>query len=294
MECLPVSIYAIDFRPDRVTVAGDTVAYTADRTEMKPMGFVSKIIPIPTLKAAIFSRGVYGIVVMAAARLLHAPLLTDVDSTAEALPGILAECSDTFAAAAGIADWRSVALLEAVLIGWSEQENRPRIAAFSSAEGYKIQRPVANFGVYPFPPFPPQYAPKIADAPTDADLVATVEAGGRAFVDNAAVKAPIGGEVIAVSIDRAGISTRTLKRYADYDRLRTAAAAVTERIKRGDLKYDMAAGLFSLAECYDSQTGKPKVADAPATVTPMPERPKVPRQQRRRAEREARKAARAA
>lgn len=276
-----MTAFAIDFQPRRLTVAGDTLFYAPDRGEARPLGYASKIIPLPVMRAVLFARGMHAITVQAAAALMLDPSLLTIEDAAATLPNLLRQISDNYADQADIDDWRSVAMLELVLAGWSEHEGRMRLWQFTSYQDYAAQDDGgASYGVLPFPRLPAEYMPK-ASGSSDADLVAIITAAGRLFADHAAEmgSARVGGEVMKVDVTPDGIATRTLYRFEDYEQTRHAGAAVTARVLRGELQVDVAEGLGRVADAVDSETGKPVSMN---------------RQQRRQAERMARKGHKAA
>jgi len=286
-----MTAFAVDFQRDRLVVAGDTLGYTPDRVEARPLGYIPKVIPLPHVRGVIFGRGMQAIVVRAAAYLMLSPALYTIEAAAEALPNALYEISEEYADQVGLIDWRSVGLLECVLAGWSEAEGRMRMWSFASYERYKpyADHGAANYGLLQFPRLPAKYAPCTDGMTRDESLVAIIEGAGQLFADPAAQMggARVGGEVIAIEVRPHGMSQRTLYRFPDYEEMMHAGAATTGRFERGDLDVDIAAGLVPIAEAVDAATGK-RVAQS---VVPANDQP-ISRQQRRAAERAARKAER--
>lgn len=281
-----MSAFAINFQRDTATIAGDTLAYVPDRNEVKPLGFIAKILPLPHLKAVLFSRGQYEILVTAASRLFLSTQIMTIEGAAEALPAILWDATEQYSARHGIDDPTSVGLLEAALLGWSEAEQRMRVYQFLNYNGYEAQSDYGDsYGVLPFPRLPASYMPAIAGTATDKHLVQVIQAADQYFRDEPAVNcgARVGGEVVAFEITPHGMSQRTLHRFTDYQRVRHASAAIVSRILRGDMDISrvVADGLVPISESVDSATGKPL-----ATVS------KITRQQRRRMARETGKQAR--
>jgi hypothetical protein len=275
-----MTAFAIDFRRDRLTVAGDTLGYTPDRREVKPLGYVSKILPIPHLKAVLLSRGMLAITAHAATQIMLSPTLFTLEAAAAALPGILSRVTDEYAAAVEMDDWRSLGLLEVVFGGWSEVEGRMRLWSLDSYAGYEARADSGEqFGLLPFPRLPKPFMPVIDGDPADSDLVDIIQAAGRYFAEPASgmAGARVGGEVLAIEITPGGMSQRTLHRFADYQETLHAAAAVVSRIERGDMHVDVAASLVPVHEA---------AADASSRG--------LTRAQRRRAEALARKGRRAA
>jgi hypothetical protein len=281
-----MTAFAIDFQRDRVTVAGDTLGYAPDRTEVRPLGFIAKILPLPHLKAVLFSRGQYQILVTVAAQLFLSPQIMTIEDAAAALPDMLRAATDQYAEQHGIDDPASVGLLEAALCGWSEAEQRMRVFQFLNHDGYVAQDDGgAIYGVLSFPRLSGKYMPQIAGAATDQQLVQVVQAAGRYFTDEPAVNcgARVGGEVVCFEITPHGMSQRTLHRFADYEQVRHASAAIAGRILRGEVDTSriVADGLTPMTECVEAAPGKPMASVA-----------RLSRQERRRLERDANKAVR--
>ena len=88
-----MSAFAVDFRPDRLIVAGDTLGYAPDRAEARPLGFIPKVLPLPHLRGVMFARGMQIIPVRALAYLMLSPSLFTVEAVADALPAVLQELS---------------------------------------------------------------------------------------------------------------------------------------------------------------------------------------------------------
>jgi hypothetical protein len=80
-----VTAFAIDFRRNRVIVAGDTLAYVPDRTEARPLGYFSKIFPVAHLKAVLFCRGQMQIGAAAALWLSLSPNINTIEDAAAEL-----------------------------------------------------------------------------------------------------------------------------------------------------------------------------------------------------------------
>jgi hypothetical protein len=246
-------------------VAGDTLAYMPDRHEVRPLGFIQKVLPLPHLKAVLFSRGQYQILVTAYAGLLLIPQLIDIEDAAAALPAALQAATAWYCEQQGISeDPTSVGLLEAVLLGWSEREKRTRCWQFMNMRSYQAEDVGECYGMLAFPRIPAKYQHAVKGAPTDRDLVRAVEAAGRYFVGEPEINcgARVGGEITCFDITPRGLTYRTLHKFADYEQTRHAAAAIVARIGRGEL--DIAGlvrdGLVPIDQCVDSETGEKLVA----------------------------------
>lgn len=275
-----MTAFAIDFQPKRLTVASDTLGYAPHQREAKPLGFVTKVFPIPHLKSVMFGRGMLAIPVQAAVQLMLSPTLFTIEDAAAALSGILDKISVAYAKTEGIRDYTSVALLELILAGWNAAEGRMRIFQFLSYDRYAVQADEGRYGLTPFPLLPAHYMPRLQGPVTDAHLVEVIEAVGRYFIDEPEIAcgARVGGEVMAIELTPEGMAQRTLHRFADYEETRNAAAAVCARIERGDLKVLVADELVQMDRVIDTATGKPL---RPAAANDRP----LNRQQRRQLER---------
>jgi hypothetical protein len=256
-----MSAFAIQFGAKRATIACDSLAYVPDRREVKPLGFISKVLVLPHLKAVLFSRGQYEVLVRAWCDLMAAPDVSTIEQAAERLPGMLRIASDAYCAEQGIDDYREVGLLEAFMFGWSPAKRRMRGWQYLNYSDYDSQEiGEAHYGNMTLPALPKAHAPATAGKTADDGLVESVLAVGRYFEAEPAVNCGmrIGGEVIATNITPNGVSVRTLCRLPDYEQTRHASAAFTARITRGDLDTTgaVAAGLVPMTEIVDSRTGE--------------------------------------
>ena len=118
--------YALGYSRKKVVVASDTLAYVPDIREVKPLGFVSKVLAIPHLNAVLFSRGQYEICVRAWAALMIPPTAKSVEDAAAALPEMLRSISIAYCDEHDIGDYRDVCLLELAFIGFSPAKGRIR------------------------------------------------------------------------------------------------------------------------------------------------------------------------
>jgi hypothetical protein len=288
-----MTAFSVWYQKDRVIIAGDTLAYTPDRVETRPMGFIDKIIPLPRFKAVIFSRGMYQIAAQAALGLMLDPRLVTIEDAAEALPSMLHEISEEYAAQQDIEDYTKLGLAEIMLVGWSEAAGRPGLWQYLSFQRYEIQDASgAPHGVLAMPQMS-KACVQDENLSIDKRLVETILNVGQHFRETND-PARIGGEINAVEITAAGMSFRTLHRFADYEEMRHASAATLARVVRGDLRVSVADGLVPIDEVIYAETGES--IQQPARTTPAAPvgQQSMTRQQRRQAEREAAKGRRAA
>lgn len=282
-----MTAFCIDFHADRLTVAGDSLAYLPDRNEVRPLGYIPKVIPVTNLRAVIFARGIHLISVRAAAFLMLSPAVYSVEAAAEVLPEALRRISDEYAEQVGIENWPALGLAEVIFGGWSPAAGRIRLFSFASYQNYEpfADQGAADYGITAFPRLPAHYMPNLRGLTTDESLVAVIKAAGRLFADPASgmAGARVGGEVIATTVTPTSTETRTLYRFEDFATDAAAGAAITARFERGDLPFDMADALTPVSEAVDSATGERVRAANDRSQS---------RQERRRAEREAQRAAR--
>lgn len=284
-----MTAYALFFKPARLIVASDTLGYIPSRTEVRPLGFLSKVFPLAHLKAVIFSRGQMQIPAHAAMCLGLDPAVHTIEAAAEALPEILTKVTEQYCAEQDIDDPDSLAIAEVVLAGWSEAERRCRVWYFFNGTGYEPQDDGGeNYGLLALPGLPemPQ-----ATGSLDKQLIAIMHAEQRYFDDNPDLMhgMRLGGEIQSWTIDREGISQRVIYRYPDYAETLHAGAAVAARIARGDEHVSVADGLTPTAEAKtadDVERDSARAADVAVSGGN--------RAERRRAEKAARKAGRRA
>ena len=289
-----MTAFAISFARDRVVVASDTLGYAPDRHEAKPLGFVSKIIPLPHIHAVLFGRGQMSIIYQAAVELMRAPNLFDVEDAALALPAALRTITAAYADDNDIEEWGTVGLAEVALAGWSDRGRRMRFFEFFNLKGYALEQDTAadlKGSVFTTTPrLPPDRTPAVAGMNIDQALVALMRAERDFFADNSDLMggAVIGGEIVAWQLDRdAAISHRTLYRFPDYVQTKTAAAAVFSRLARGDIEINLNEALVPADEALDTAVAPP---EPPANVVAVA--PGATRAERRRAEKLARQGAR--
>jgi hypothetical protein len=260
-----MTAFAIDFRKTRATVAADTLGYIPDLHEVRPIGFINKILPLPHLKAVLVARGQQQILVQAWAGLYLVPQMLDVEDAAGALPAMLQFSTQTYCVEQGIQeDPTGFGLLEVVLLGWSEREKRMRLWQFQNMQDYQPHDAGEYYGLHILPTLPANYVPRVHNPATDRDLVRAVEAAGRYFVDHPELccGARVGGEVVCTDLTPRGLTHRTLHRFADYEATRHAVAAIVAGIGRGDLDVSTAVrdGLVPADQMVDSRTGLRLVA----------------------------------
>jgi len=288
-----MTAFAIKFERSSVTIASDTLAYVPRRGEARPLGFISKVIGLPQLRAVLFSRGQYEILVRVAAAAMLSPQTLGIEDLADALPAMLRIETDAYAEAHDIDDWRGVNLCEVVLAGWSEAGERMRMWCLNNYEDYTAQDDGGRFygQLMTMPRLSDAQLRGIDKQPTIAALVAAMKVERQVFADNPDLMGGmiLGGEILATEITPAGVSQRVVHRFEDFEATRHAAAAVAGRILRGDDVPAVADGLRRLDEC----SGLDDLPNASAPSTP-PVITGTSRQQRRAAEKLARKAGRRA
>lgn len=240
-----MTAYAIDLRPERVTIASDTLMLIPDRHQVRPMGHATKVHPLAHLRAALFGRGMHQIPAGAHAVLALNTRLHSVEDAAAVLPEVLANITAQYCAAVGIADPAAYGLAEIMLCGWSEAEQRMRMWHCLNTEGYTTRDDQRRqYGVLPVPMLPDAAMPSL-DGSLDDQLVAVLLAEDRWFRDHPEIMGAgrLGGEIQGWAIDRDGLSMRVLYRWPDYDET-LRGSELFDRISRGDEPVDLAAGLF--------------------------------------------------
>lgn len=255
-----MTAYAIGFSRKKVVAASDSLAYVPDRSDVKPLGFCSKVLAIPHLNAAILSRGQYELAVRAWAALSLPITAQTLEEAAAALPDMLRSISVAYCDEHDLGDYRDVGLLELAFVGFSTAKNRMRLFQYRNYDDYATHETPAGWtGAVAWPSLPPAYMPAIAGFPNDKQLVHIVQAVGRWFEAEPEINTGqrVGGEIIVTEITPAGISTRIVHRFEDFDVVRNTAAAVAGRYLRGDLSTDgvVRDGLVPVDSMVDAQTG---------------------------------------
>ena len=217
-------------------VAGDTLSYAVDK---RPLGYMNKLFPLPHVKSVLIFRGQVQPTIDAWSALTWMLDLTSIEQIGERLPKILRDISITYCRNAGIRDYRTVAMLEIAVIGWSAKDKAIRMCEFLNVDGYVAQWvPLGARGISHFPAIPADAMPKgIESKSADAQLVDNVIAMGKWLHDNHGI--PVGGEVVACEISARGLDTRILHRFADYEVVKRDGAAIYGRFLRGDYDRNM-------------------------------------------------------
>lgn len=245
-----MSVFAIDIHSDKITVAGDTLAYVVDRRTPAPLGFVHKVFPLPRQRAVLFFRGMHDIAVRTACAFAVHPFLQTVEDVAEALPDTLRTLTTWYADQTGIPDWRAVGMMEAYLVGWSDAKGGFVLAQCFSQTDFKMEMVEVQPGrqFLTVPALPADYMP----APRGTKRVVGAFYGFRRwFSDHPELSMPpCGGEIIATTITREGLTTRVLHRFADYEQHRAEGAATHAALKRGDLRVNVAEALVPVGELH--------------------------------------------
>jgi hypothetical protein len=275
-----MTAFVVSRETRRLLVASDTLAYSIDQTDPKPLGFVAKAIPIPHLRAVLCSRGALAIGAWAAAELTVTPGVATYRDAIEALRDILIRVTARYAEEQGIADPDALMLYEALFCGWNEATGRGEVTAFRNFEGFTPVPDDGRRGLSAIPDLPAAYVPKsLAGAPIERQLVGLMQAMRRYFSEHPeVVPALIGGEIIVTEITAQAVQSRIIHRFEDFEQCRHAAAAVWGRINRGDLTIDVGDGVCRVDDAIE----------APDAV------PGASRAERRRAEKLARKASKRA
>lgn len=271
-----MTAFVIDIRRERLAVAADTCGYVVGEV-VKPLGFTSKVVSIPHLRAVLFGRGITAIGHRAGFDLMLSPTVHTIEEAAEALPAMLRVVTEEHAEANGIADHRELQVFEAVFGGYSERDRRVKLWTFYNyRDDYAPEEfPEGAIGTVIMPVLPPEFAlpPAAAALPLDKRLIAGMQAAKRYFLANCA--AIVGGEIQVTEANAAGVACRTVARFADYEETAKASAAVAARILRGDDMPDVRDGLVAVDDLVTAGGG-------------------ASRAERRRAEKMARKAGRRA
>jgi hypothetical protein len=279
-----MTAFALEMTRDRFTVCADSLGYTINGG--KPLTVaMQKVIPLPALRAVIYSRGMFQITVHVAAELMMRYDIQDIEHAAEILPELLSTATERVCALHDIeTDPAELMMLEFTLAGWSERDRRVKWWDFNNYEGYAASEPLVTDTrrIWGSPSLPAEYKPTVpAGMAPERQLVEVMKAQRRHFAENPAMAgAIIGGEVHATTVTEAGISHRVLYRFPDYAAMKTACAAVAARLYRGDDP-----------EALDIEAGMTPVADG---VDPAAEgETAIDRAERRRAERAAKRLAHA-
>lgn len=254
-----MTAFAIDFHPDRLTIASDTLGYIPSGAGAKPAGFYDKVHQIPHLNAVIFARGQLWIAAWAAVHLAMGGA-NSLENAALSLPAALREITQKYAEIYGISDIANRGVAEVVFAGWSKADRRMKIWGFNNYEDYVQQEDGGRFyGFLTMPQLPEQMRRSSSTRPVDDQLVDAMKAERVYFATNSELMggATIGGEVKAVEIRPEGISTRTLHRFEDFESTSHAVSTVGQRILAGCEKLDLSDGLTPVDKLRNSAEVEP-------------------------------------
>jgi hypothetical protein len=260
-----LTAYALYWTPKEVTIASDTLIYTALN---EPLSFRDKVIPLPRLRAAYFSRGVDQIGISAMATLALRYDLVAIEDVAAALPQILGEVTERVADETSIYNPEELLLYEGNLVGWSPAEQKMCFWAYRNYAGYGAQRLGDDelrsllggySGFIACPALPAELLPQIRGLSPERGLIELMKAQRRK--GETMEGAPkIGGEIQLTAVNSAGVATRVVHRFEDYEVDRHAGAAVVGRIERGEHPIDYNEAIHHVAEGFNVRPGD---ADAP-------------------------------
>jgi len=229
-----MTAFVLQIGAKTATVAGDSLAYLVDR---RPIGTMSKILPLPQARTALIFRGQYSCIVAGWSALMEMLDLDSVEKVCDRLPAVLRDVAEQYCRSHGIGDYRSILFLEVAAIGFSAKTKGIKLAQFLNLDGFNAEWLPDGWQGTKYFPYVPEYAPKAGSGSPDAQLVEGVIGLGRYLAQHDRIK--VGGEVIACEISAKGLESRILHRFSDYQSDRTAGAAIEARIMRGDYDADM-------------------------------------------------------
>lgn len=216
-----MTAFVFDYSPERALITSETMASLMGAT-VHEFGFVEKCYSIPRLRLAICGRGPLQILINAYIALLGAVDLRDADEALERLPSILRGVTDAYADEAGIADWRSAALLEAYVFAWSPK--RRRVVGFGAANYHK------KYALQPIPEGVSTVPDLGVMRPKTNDPVQLMHVLQAAFsTGEADIK--IGGEILQHGVSQRDMGLRVLGKFADFE-------AASKRATDGFAAYD--------------------------------------------------------
>ncbi len=253
-----MTAFAIDFQPQRLTIASDTLAYAVGEGFTRPLGFIDKVLPVTRLNAVIFNRGQFQICVQAQAYLALAVDLKSLEEAAQALPAALRQITAAYAAQIGLDDACSHLVAEISFAGWSETDQRMKVWQFVNTEDFAPHEyGPAQYGLMTAPALPRGDWPAMAGLSLERQLTELMKAERRLYEANPELvgHAIIGGEVRSLELTPEGMRTQTLHRFEDFEEIRHAGAAVAERINRGDFNPNTAAAFTRADDVVDPREG---------------------------------------
>jgi hypothetical protein len=227
--------YVIHLDRNRLCVASDTLAYIG--SDSRPISFITKIFPLPNLRAVVFSRGQHQLVVQAVGALHLGYDIQSIEDAAEELPATLRHFSEIYAEDHELGDHRNFLMFGLYLAGWSERDRRMKLWYFENTRDYVPEERVDLPWVNTAPELPAALVPPdVARLPWDKRSVACLKALRRYFAETPDCGTSIGGEVDSWDLTPTGMTRRILHRFEDYEITRNAAAAGLARVLRGDFE----------------------------------------------------------
>jgi hypothetical protein len=239
-----VTAFAIDWRPERLTIAADSAAFWPVRGKApRPVGTVTKMHAFPHLRAVLFSRGQHSVASAVAAMLAQDAQLQSVEAAAARLPEMLRLSVGCYAEAVGIADPGEYAMSEIYLAGWSAGERRMRLWSVDNL-GFKLQDGGAHYGMFLVPQLPAAAMPMLAKCAVEQQLMGLMLAAHRFFAERPEIGMALGGEVVVCRLTPTSISQRVVGRLPGE----TRDAAFLARVERGEERVNVVDGLYKAAE----------------------------------------------
>jgi hypothetical protein len=102
-----MTAFVIDYRADKLAIGSDTLGYVVG-ADVAPVGFISKVFVLPRFKAVLFGRGICSICLKAGFELMIGAHIRTFDDAAAALPALLRQVTEDYAAEQEIDDHRSL------------------------------------------------------------------------------------------------------------------------------------------------------------------------------------------
>lgn len=227
--------FVIDLLQKQLTVATDTMCYVG--ADSRPLGFVAKILPLPTVQGVMFGRGQTDIALETFGILLRQYDLESIEEAAERLPEILRGATERYADDQGIEDHREFAMFGCCLAGVSKRDGKAKIWEFENVQDFEPRGPRTGPAVITLPALPQRYVPPGVKTMTqDRALVAIMRAMRNYFAETPDARTALGGEIVAWTVAAAGMSYKALHRFEDFEETRRVAAVVRERVSNGDFE----------------------------------------------------------
>jgi hypothetical protein len=206
-----MSLFNVTVSPVRAILVTDTAAFAGDGT---PLHFTSKAFVLAHLGAVVADIGTLGVTYAFQREANHLALPRGLDDLLAAAPAILRRI---------VADMPHAPMHGTCVAGWSEARRRIIALLFTNQEAQDFAPVEVQDGHLGMHPAVPGVAPR-GRRPELPDLTSHAEAQ-QAEAERLLGFRGVGGELVALTVTRAGVESKLVYRFKDYDQMAAAMAS---------------------------------------------------------------------